>query len=265
MLLVLLATVNLCGPPVAAGNADGMVEISGGPFVMGTDNGLADERPAHRIMLPPFMIDRVAVSNRAFASFLNARGWKDTQGRRFYDVDDGDARIHLRDGRFVADAGYESHAAVEASWHGARAYCRWHGKRLPTEAEWERAARGADGRTYPWGEKAPDANRARYGAGWNATVPVTGPEAGATPDGVLGLAGNSHEWTSSLYRPYPYRADDGREDPDAAGERVTRGGAHDGLAVHLRAAWRGNGVSRRPAAGHHNIGFRCARAAPPSG
>ncbi len=88
---------------------------------------------------------------------------------------------------------------------------------------------------------------------------MTEPVAGATPEGIVGLAGNTHEWTSSLYRPYPYRADDGREDPDGDGERVTRGGAHDGLAVHMRAAWRGDGVSRRPGAGHHNIGFRCAR------
>jgi iron(II)-dependent oxidoreductase len=263
ILLVLLVVAIPRGPADAMVDADDMIAIPGGTFVMGSDDGLDDERPAHRVTLAPFLIDRVVVSNRAFAAFLNARGWRDAQGRRFYDVDDGDARIHRREGRFVADQGYEEHAAVEPSWPGARAYCRWRGKRLPTEAEWERAARGTGGRTYPWGEAAPDAHRARYAAGWNATIPVTRPEAGATPEGVIGLAGNTHEWTSSLYRPYPYRAGDGREDPDAAGERVTRGGAHDGLAVHLRAAWRGDGVSRRPAAGHHNIGFRCARDAPP--
>lgn len=261
--LVLLATAIMCGPAAAAEDADEMVAIPGGPFLMGSDDGPADERPIHRVTLGPFMIDRVAVSNRAFAAFLYARGWRDTQGLRYYDVDDGDARIHQRDGGFVADPGYETHAAVEPSWRGARAYCRWRGKRLPTEAEWERAARGTDGRTYPWGEAVPDAVRARFAAGWNETVPVAGPEAGATPDGVLGLAGNTHEWTSSLYRAYPYRADDGREDPDAAGERVTRGGAHDSAAMHLRAAWRGDGVSRGPRAGHHNIGFRCAQDVPP--
>jgi iron(II)-dependent oxidoreductase len=236
-----------------------MVAIAGGPFIMGSDDGPVDERPAHRVSLAPFLIDRVAVSNRAFAVFLNERGWEDSHGRRHYDIDDNDARIHLRNGRFVADRGYETHAAVEPSWRGARAYCRWRGKRLPTEAEWERAARGTHGRSYPWGEARPDASRARFNAGWNETVPVTGPGAGATPDGIVGLAGNTHEWTSSLYRPYPYRADDGRENPEAAGERVTRGGAHDSAAEHLRAPWRGNGVSRAPRAGHHHIGFRCAR------
>jgi len=264
LLPVLLAAAILCGPAGAAETPDDMVAIAGGPFVMGSDDGPADERPAHRVTLAPFLIDRVAVSNRAFAGFLNARGWLDAAGRRYYDVDDGDARIHRRDGRWVADPGYETHAAVEVSWRGARAYCRWRDKRLPTEAEWERAARGTDGRTYPWGEERPDAGRARFKAGWNATVPVTEPVAGRTPDGVVGLAGNTHEWTSSLYRPYPYRAEDGREDADADGERVTRGGAHDGEAAHLRAAWRGDGVSRGPRAGHHNIGFRCARDAPPA-
>ena len=263
LLAVLIVSATLGAPPDAAADRDGMVPIPGGPFVMGSDQGPADERPAHRVTLAPFLIDRVAVSNRDFAAFLNARGWHDKQGRRYYDIDDTDARIHRRDGRFAADPGYATHAAVEPSWRGARAYCRWRGKRLPTEAEWERAARGPDGRTYPWGEAAPDATRARFAAGWNATIPVTGAPAGATPDGILGLAGNTHEWTSSLYRPYPYRVDDGREDADATGERVTRGGAHDSEANDLRAAWRGDGVSRGPRAGHHNIGFRCARDAPP--
>ena len=263
MIFALLATAIQCGPAAAAQHANEMVAIPGGAFVMGSDDGPADERPTHRVTLAPFMIDRVAVSNRAFAAFLNARDWKDAQGRRFYDVDDGDARIHRRDGRFVADPSYATHAAVEPSWRGARAYCQWQAKRLPTEAEWERAARGVDGRTYPWGEATPAAGRARFAAGWNATATVTGFEAGATPDGILGLAGNTHEWTSSLYRPYPYRADDGREDPEAPGERVTRGGAHDSVAAHLRAAWRGHGVSRGPRAGHHNVGFRCARDASP--
>jgi len=249
--------------PTAAQERTAMATIPGGPFMMGSATGMADERPVHRIMLAAFQIDRIAVSNRAFAAFLNAKGWKDSDGRRYYDVDDGDARIHRRGGVFVADQGYETHAAVEPSWRGARAYCQWRGKRLPTEAEWERAARGSDGREFPWGNTAPNRSLAQFGAGWNETIAVTGPKAGATPDGVIGLAGNTHEWTSSLYRRYPYRAGDGREDQEAFGDRVTRGSAHDSDANDLRAAWRGNGVSRSPGAGHHNIGFRCARDMPP--
>lgn len=238
-----------------------MALISGGAFIMGSADGLADERPQHRLVLPAFLIDRLPVTNAAFADFLNAKGWRNAAGRRYYDVDDGDARIHQVNGKFIADSGYGNHAMVEPSWIGAVEYCRWRGKRLPTEAEWERAARGTTGRIYPWGNAKPDRSRARFASGWNETAPVGTHPSGATPEGVMDLAGNTHEWTSSLYRPYPWRADDGRETPDPAapGERVTRGGAHDNPDEMLRSAWRGDGVSRNPRAGHHNIGFRCAR------
>jgi formylglycine-generating enzyme required for sulfatase activity len=243
---------------------DGMVGIPGGHFTMGSDHGLSDEGPAHTVELPAFLIDRVPVTNARFVEFLNARGWRDANGRRYYDIDDGDARIHRHNGRFTADTGFGDHAVNESSWLGALEYCRSKGKRLPTEAEWERAARGALGREFPWGDETPSARHARFAFGWNETAPVGTYPVGATPEGVLDLAGNVHEWTSSRYRPYPYRPDDGREvpDPDVPGERVTRGGGHDSPAEELRAAWRGDGVSRNPRAGHRNIGFRCAKNIP---
>jgi len=142
---------------------------------------------------------------------------------------------------------------------GAGAYCGERGARLPSEAEWEPAARGTGARTYPWGNQAPDQRRARFAAGWNQTSIAGSLKAGATPGGIFDMAGNVHELTSSLYRPYPYVAGDGREDGQAKGERVTRGGAHDSTADELCNAWRGDGVSRSPRAAHHNIGFRCAK------
>lgn len=234
------------------------VRIEGGTFRIGDDGGPDDERPAHAVELASFAIGRLPVTNAEFAAFLNAIGTRNERGENLFDADDGDARIHKTGGRFVADAGFENHPVVEASWPGARDYCRWRGGRLPTEAEWERAARGVHGRPFPWGIAEPNATRARFAASWNATAPVGIHAKGATPEGVLDMAGNVHQWTSSLYKPYPYRADDGREDPIAKGERVTRGGAHDSPARELRSAWRGKGVSRAPQAGHHNIGFRCA-------
>ncbi len=244
----------------AAADPPEMVRIAAGTFIMGREGGPADEGPAHRVTLAAFLIDRLPVTNAGFAGFLNAVGGPvDARGRRLFDWDDGDARIHQRGGRFRADAGFEDHPVVEASWTGGREYCRWRGKRLPNEAEWEMAARGKTGRTYPWGDQLPDAGRARYGAGWGETTPVGRPAGGASPQGVMNMAGNVHEWVSSLYRRYPYVPDDGREDPDAAGERVTRGGAADTGPETLRATWRGADVSRSPRAGHHNIGFRCAR------
>lgn len=255
------------GPrPAAAAEGAGagvMVHIPGGAFTMGSDVGPADERPAHPVTLAPFLIDRRPVTQAEFAAFLNAAGrLTDDAGRRLYDWDDGDARIHRVGGRFRANPAFESHPVNEASWFGAGAYCLWHGKRLPTEAEWERAARGTEGRPYPWGTAPPDATRARFGKGWIETIPAGSLPGGATPEGVLDMAGNIHEWVSSLYRPYPYDAGDGREDPNAAGERVTRGGAADTGPETLRTTWRGADVSRGPRSGHHNIGFRCAKSAP---
>lgn len=239
-----------------------MAKLPGGTFVMGNDRGLADERPAHTVMLKPFWIDKRPVTNVEFAAFLQRiGGTSNSRGQNLFDWDDGDARLRQSEGKWRADTGFEQHPAVEVSWYGARDYCRARGKRLPTEAEWEYAARGQEGRSYPWGEAPPDATRARYGIGWGKTVPAGSLAKGATPDGVLDLVGNVHEWTSSVALPYPYRADDGREDPDKLADRVTRGGAADTGPDTLRATWRGANVSRGARAGHHNIGFRCAKTA----
>jgi formylglycine-generating enzyme required for sulfatase activity len=245
--------------PASASEPD-MVRLPGGTFTMGSDRGLADERPPHPVTIKPFWIDRRPVTHAEFAAFLEEIGGT-THGRRqhLFDWDDGDARIHRRDGRWRAHTGLEDHPANEMTWYGARDYCVARSKRLPTEAEWEFAARGSEGRTYPWGEAAPDATRARYSSGWTRTVPAGSLAKGATPEGVLDLAGNVHEWTASIAMPYPYRADDGREDHDRVADRVTRGGAADTGPDTLRTTWRGANVSRRATAGHHNIGFRCAK------
>jgi formylglycine-generating enzyme required for sulfatase activity len=238
---------------------DDMVRVPGGTFSMGRNDGPADERPQHTVRLAEFFIDRNKVSNAAFAIFLNVVGARGPRGEKYYDIDDNDARVHQRNGKWQADAGHERHPVVEASWDGARAYCAWADKRLPTEAEWEQAARGADGRKYPWGNEAPDKTRAHFGAGWNDLRPVGSFPKGASPYGALDMAGNGWEWVSSLYRPYPYDLRDGREDPAADQPRGTRGGGHDSPAEDLSATQRGRHVSRNPRGGHHNIGFRCAR------
>lgn len=256
-----LVLLLLLGCTAGATRAQEMVEVPAGQFTMGSDDGPADERPVHRVEIARFRIDRLPVSNADFGTFLDAQGPRGTragQAYRRYDDDDGDARIHRVEGRWRADPGFERHPVNEVTWAGARDYCAWKGKRLPTEAEWEKAARGTDGRRYPWGNQPPDASRARFGAGWTQTVAVDATPAGASPYGALDMAGNQWEWVSSLYRPYPYRADDGREDPDADGARATRGGGHDSPPEELTTTQRGRNLSRAPRAGHHNIGFRCA-------
>jgi iron(II)-dependent oxidoreductase len=261
MILLAAMVASLVGSTAAAIAAEpDMVRIPGGTFVMGSSRGLADERPAHPVTLKSFWIDRRPVTNAEFAAFLEKHGGtSNARGQHLFDWDDGDARIHKVAGRWQADKGFEDHPANEMTWYGARDYCAALDRRLPTEAEREFAARGSQGRTYPWGEATPDPTRARYGVGWTKTIPAGSLPAGATPEGVLDLAGNVHEWTSSIALPYPYRVDDGREDPDRLADRVVRGGAADTGPATLRSAWRGASVSRGARAGHHNIGFRCVK------
>lgn len=289
-----LASPALGQPGAGGAPAAPMAAVPGGPYHLGGEGGRPDEQPAHTVVLAPFSIDRFEVTNAGFLAFLEAvladrsrdvrlagdaapgtadgrviQGadavllMEDTRApspRTLVALNDAESRIGVRGGRLHVEPGFEHHPVNEVTWPGARAFCAWRGARLPTEAEWEAAARGRAGRTYPWGEEPPTPARAVFGRRSNETEAVGGRPAGATPEGVHDLAGNVAEWTSTLYRPYPYRADDGREDPSAAGERVTRGGDHvfDASPERLRAGFRA-GFSRAPFVGHRHIGFRCAR------
>ena len=235
-----------------------MMLISGGNFIMGSNSGPDDEKPQHTIFIKSFFLDILPVSNADFAIFLNHQGLKNQQGDVLYDHQDSDARIHQRNLLWQSDLTYELHPVNEVSWVGARDYCAWLNKRLPTEAEWEKAARGIDGRKYPWGNAAPNARLALFGAPYNSSAPVDAFPDGASPYGILDMAGNQWEWVSSIYQPYPYKADDGRENQNAGPIRSTRGGGHDSNAEEISATHRGRLLSRNPKAGHHNIGFRCA-------
>ena len=258
-----------------------------GRYPIGSADGPASARPAHQVRLARYLIDVFEVTNAQFAAFLNTlkvtarrpvpagelrakdvegpdadRLWGGTSGndRAFIEMDDSDARIAIVDRRFVPEPGYADHPVSETTWPGAVAFCAWRGARLPSEAEWEAAARGNAGRTYPWGEDPPTPDHATFGRRSGETDAVGSHPKGATPEGVFDLAGNEAEWTSSLFKPYPYDATDGREDPAARGERVTRGGDHvfDVAPDRLTGTFR-DGFSRNPRRGHRHIGFRCAK------
>ena len=266
------------------------VRIPKGIYPLGSAGRNADERPAHRVRLAAFRIDRYEVTNSQFARFLNSLEAEPVRDRPAGSVSEGDlrgpdapllleaaegappgarlplvalddeqSRIALATGRFAPQAGFGHHPVNEVTLYGARAFCAWRGGRLPSEAEWEAAARGLEGRTYPWGAAPPSSTRAVYGRESNATAAVGSHPAGATPRGVHDLAGNVAEWTSSLYRPYPYDPRDGRENPRTLGERVTRGGDHVSTAPEDLAASFRTGFSRAIERGHRHIGFRCAR------
>jgi len=280
------ATIVAAKPPPAPT----MVRIPAGAYTIGSTQA-DDTEPVHQVTLAAFNIDRYEVTNAQFAEFLNAlniqplrdaaagavrsddlpatalslllEGVEGSQQSPLIALDDEHARIAIQAGRFVAQPGYENHPVTESTWRGAVEYCAWRGARLPTEAEWEAAARGVDGRVYPWGDELPTPERAVYGRGSGATAPVGAHPDGATPAGIADLAGNVAEWTSTLYQPYPYDPADGREAPETEGERVTRGGDHvfDSAPEQLTTFFRG-GFSRAPDRGHRHIGFRCAQTAP---
>jgi formylglycine-generating enzyme required for sulfatase activity len=256
-LVVSLLAANLLAVPAAAG-ADGIMLIQVGAFWMGRDVGPPDEAPRHRVYVRDFWIERHKVTNAEFALFLNATGPRPPGSDRRYDEDDTDARIHRSQGLWIADPGFERHPVAEVSWFGARDYCTWTGRRLPTEAEWEKAARGDDERPYPWGFAAPTPQLAVFGRAYNATDSTSRP-AGASPYRVEDMLGNLREWTSTALRPYPYRTDDGREPyTGATGRVVVRGASHDDPAESLGVTRRRSYDRRGAAAGHHFVGFRCA-------
>lgn len=207
---------------------------------------LGEGDDVHRVHVDAFYLGRFPVTQQLYQAFVDATGHPAPADWR--------EGCHLE---LLAD-----HPVVNVSWYDALAYCRWLSAeqsqiyRLPTEAEWEKAARGSDGRPYPWGHEFDKTrcNTAEGGSG--RTTPVDAYPGGTSPYGVLDLVGNVWEWCSTLYADYPYRAEDGREDLSASGWRVLRGGSWFDMEWGARAARR---LSGQPDLGSRNTGFRVVR------
>lgn len=232
-------TVELVPRPV-----DRMVTIPAGEFLMGADDKEDDERPSHTVSVEAFEIDIYEVTNAEFAFFVEQTGY----------VTEAEKAGEPETWRTYATEGREAHPVVKVTWADAEAYCRWVGKRLPTEAEWEKAARGTDGRIYPWGNDWDPAKANSRESGYRGTLVVGSLPDGASPYGVMDMAGNVWEWTADWYQAYP--GSDMTSPYFGEQYRVTRGGGWFSDAFHLRTA---NRSATAPEARNDDLGFRCAR------
>ncbi len=265
--------------------SDYWIEIPAGKFVMGSDKGEDRERPQHTIEIPyTYKIARYPVTNAEFAKFVNATKYKTTAEKA------GKAWVvgkseEVKGANWAHPSGPEStidqiqdHPVVQVSWRDAVAYCEWlqqqdlrvltHSAslrdasqelgglkvRLPTEAEWEKAARGEYGKEYPWGDEfdKTKCNTSESGIGETTSVGKFSPQ-GDSPYGVADMAGNVWEWCQSKYKAYPYKADDGREDLKGGDDRVLRGGSFFSDLRSARGAFR---LDLNPLYRFDDIGFR---------
>src|SRR5262245_34234035 len=233
-----------------------MILIPAGPFTMGSNDGLPNERPEHTVTLDAYYIDQYEVTLSLY--------------RKFLEVDKHEPPLTWDD---EAASTVGDRPAIGIKWKSAAAYCQWAGKRLPTEAEWEKAARGADGRRYPWGDMQPFVDIANYNRGvWVSEgitlMPVTsGLEGmsvrhglkggGKSPFGVFHMAGNAAEWVADWYERDYYGKSPGKNPsgPPTGEKRVLRGGSWADVPSALRVTAR---FSAEPDFEDRTTGFRCA-------
>ena len=229
-----------------------MVLIDAGEFWMGSPDGEGDkaEHPRHKVYLDAFYMDKYEATSSRYAEFMRATG---RPAPEYWD--------QMKIGK------HNNHPVVGVDWHDADAYCRWAGKRLPTEAEWEKAARGTDERFYPWGNQEPASGIANFGHGFAGKVydqglePVGTYEGGKSPYGIYDLAGNVWEWVADWYEEN-YYAKSPERDPKGSSSgqyRVLRGGSWNRQPKHVRSTLR---FWLSPSFRYDTVGFRCAQDIP---
>lgn len=249
-----------------------------GEFFMGSQDSLnaqPQETPRHRVHIEPFLIDSLEVSNEAFAAFLNSemKNKKDGVSREKWIVIRNDlslsskadwwpAEIQYDGKQYLPVAGWHDYPVLSVSWYAAEAYCAWRGGRLPTEAEWEKAARGGlTDRLYPWGNEQPTDGIVFKRTWPNNYFPAPVERIGSyLPNnyGIFHMAGNVAEWCSDWYDRDYYRKSPERnpKGPDSGQLKVVRGGSWASNETALRVAFRNHSA---PAYLNSGVGFRCVK------
>ena len=236
-----------------------MVLIPAGEFLMGSPEGIGndDEHPQHKVYLDDFLIGKYEVTNDQYVEFLNAIGRNDDEdGHAFVNMEI--AAIRFRNETYKALEKLRDHPVVAVSWYGATAYAKWEGGRLPTEAEWEKAARGTDALKWPCGDLWIAANCNTWEAGPHSTTPVGSYPKGISPYGVHDLTGNVYEWLADWYQADYYKVSPpaNPKGPESGAFRVLRGGSWAELNNLCRPSVR---FGDPPGGGDSDFGFRIAK------
>ena len=222
-----------------------MAVVPAGEFTMGSSTGDADEQPAHQVYVDTFSMDTHEVTVEQYAAFLQTKGIDPPSGWKT-----------------MNQPAHHKRPVANVDWRDAVAYCTWAGKRLPTEAEWEKAARGTDGRIFPWGNDPPTPLHANFGkTDWNnhrVLAPVGTLKNGKSPYGIYDMAGNVREWVSDWYGQDYYTNSPARNPtgPASGESKVLRGGSWGSDAQQLRSSLR---YFHRSAHRHKDYGFRCVK------
>ena len=217
------------------------VTVPAGEFTMGS-NDSGDEQPIHQVYLSEYQIARHPVTNAQYELFVKANSYA--------------APKHWKNKKIPP--GKENHPVVNVSWKDAQTFCAWAGVRLPTEAEWEKAARGTDGRKYPWGNEPPTEELCNFNSNVGDTTPIGSYPKGASPYGVLDMAGNVWEWVNDWYdeKYYSVSPSVNPQGPASGTRRVLRGGSWSIDGVNVRSAFRG---TINPDVWNFFYGIRCVR------
>jgi formylglycine-generating enzyme required for sulfatase activity len=250
-----------------------MVLVPAGEFIMGTDNaGVGSQKPAHKVFLNDYYIDKYEVTNDRFVEFLNKNIAKisvtPNDSVKYNDNIILDMRINILDwtnpvswdgSKFIVASEFHTHPVVVVPWYGASAYCEWREASLPTEAQWEKAARGIDGRTYPWGEGI-DCSRANYDTPCNTSpVAVGSYESGKSIYGAYDMAGNVWEWVEDWFSDTVVNGTPQSDNSYFQDLRVIKGGSYLSGLDNIYSAIRVPMLPESIAMNVDDLGFRCAR------